>query len=372
MDFNYFFTVLSFSATIFSSFFCLVLIVLKLLYTKLDFFTRRLSIVLLVFYVLGLVYYSTLFIHTFNLGDYWWYKIISFQAIILIPVVLYHIIFKLTRLRKSEEFNYYHYFFCISISMVYFFFAEFLLEPPLADKSNIEKVLLFDNGRTIIRVLCNTFYFILAILRLNRYRKNVRNYSSDESQNSLRWLYNIFVIGLLLFPYPILYYTSYYVRTSLILGQLIPSFLFMFYNISLCYNIFSQNFALVYEDIVEEKQTDIVQYKESFIDKIFFEEFFLREKPYLNPQLKITDLLFDLATNRSYLSGFINTAYQMNFSQFINECRFKEYLELKKSNKTQSEQDLILASGFRSLESFKRTEDDYNRKQIVNKKINSK
>ena len=372
MDFNYFFTVVSFSATIFSSFFCLILIVLKLLYTKLDFFTRRLSIVLLVFYVLGLVYHSTLLLYIFNLGNYWWCRIISFQAIILMPVVLYQIVFKLTRLKENEKFNYYHYFFSILISVVYFFFAEFLLEPILTAKSNSKEALLFDNGRVIVRVLFNTFYFVLAILRLNRYRKNIRNYSSDESQNSLRWLYTIFAIGLPLFLYPILFYTNYYVRTSMIFGQLIPSFLFMFYNISLCYNIFSQNFALVYEDIVEEEQTDSIKYKESFIDKIFFEEYFLKEKPYLNPQLKITDLLFDLTTNRSYLSGFINATYNMNFSQFINECRFKEYLELKKANKKQNKQDLILASGFRSLESFKRTEDDYNRKQLINKKPNAK
>ncbi|EKB05846.1 hypothetical protein [Myroides odoratus] len=86
------------------------------------------------------------------------------------------------------------------------------------------------------------------------------------------------------------------------------------------------------------------------------------KKPYLDPQLKITDLLADLTTNRTYLSLFINKTYNMNFSQFINKCRYDEYLELKSSFADidqENEVDLILSSGFRSYESFKRTQTNY-------------
>lgn len=86
----------------------------------------------------------------------------------------------------------------------------------------------------------------------------------------------------------------------------------------------------------------------------------LSAKPFLDPELKITDLVGDLMTNRTYLSSFINTTYKMNFSQFINSCRFKEYLKLKHDTAQmqyfESDEDIILASGFRNYESFKRTE----------------
>lgn len=48
------------------------------------------------------------------------------------------------------------------------------------------------------------------------------------------------------------------------------------------------------------------------------------DKPYLNPELKITDLTRELQTNRTYLSTFINRTYGMNFKAYINDCRLRE------------------------------------------------
>ncbi|MGS4344350.1 hypothetical protein ACKUSY_01870 [Myroides odoratus] len=370
MDFEYLFLIVSFSASIFSAVFCLILIILKLSDNSLDFFSKRLSIALCFFYAISIVFFTTIFLYVFNLNLYWWLKGINFQSALLIPVIFYHIIFKLSRLKKDENFSYYHYYICFLIGIVYLIYSKLSTESHsyIEVNEDIKNALFFDDGRIIVRIMYNSIYLSLALYRFIRYRKNISNYSSDNSQNSLIWLYNILIVGVLLYPGPILFYLIPDVKNSLLFGQLIPNFLFMFFNISLCYNIFSQNFNLIYEDILTNPN-EVTQKKdkELTIEKASFEEYLYSEKPYLNPQLKITDLLADLMTNRTYLSSFINNTYEMNFSQFINSCRFKEYLELKASltNTEFTNSDLILASGFRSYESFKKTEADYYKKHSL-------
>lgn len=55
-----------------------------------------------------------------------------------------------------------------------------------------------------------------------------------------------------------------------------------------------------------------------------FEQYFFKYKVYLNPDLNITGLAEQLATNRTYLSSFINKEYGMNFSRYVNSIRLKE------------------------------------------------
>lgn len=367
MDFEYLFATVSFSASLFSALFCFVLIALKLALNPLDFFIKRLSLVLLCFYLVSIIFFITIFFYVFNLPLFWWFKALNFQSVLLIPVLFYHIVFKLTRLKKEERFKYSHYIVCLLVGGFYFVYAEFLMDQTVLSfpKEELKNSLFFNDGRILARIVFNSVYLLLAFQRLLQYRKHIIHYSSDESQDSLKWLYNIFIIALLLFPGPILFYSLPDMKNSLLYGQLIPNFLFMFFNISLCYNIFSQNFTLVYEDIAEDdKEIDNKKNKETPIDKTTFEAFIQTKKPYLDPQLKITDLMRDLLTNRTYLSSFINTTYSMNFSQFINQCRYNEYIELRKSNTDNdlTEEDLILASGFRSYDSFKRTQQNHSKK----------
>lgn len=367
MDFEYLFLVVSFSASIFSALFCFILIALKLFDKTLDYFTKKLLVALLSFYLVSIAFNLTIFLYVFDFKTFAWFKAVNFLLALLIPVIFYQIIFKLTRLKQNESFNYFNYLACILLGLTYFIYSEYLVNIPkvIINDQALKNFLFFSDGRIIATISFNIIYTIQAFLRLIRYRKHISHYSSDEGQNSLTWLYNIFVIAFLLFPGPIFFYVIPDVNKSLLFGQLIPNFLFMFFNISLCYNIFSQNFTLVNEDIIiDNQEIDNKRDKEIYIDQEAFEKYIQEQKPFLNPQLKITDLLSDLMTNRTYLSSFINTTYKMNFSQFINNCRYKEYLELKKivSVEPQNEDDIILASGFRNYENFKRTEVNFFKK----------
>jgi AraC-like DNA-binding protein len=91
---------------------------------------------------------------------------------------------------------------------------------------------------------------------------------------------------------------------------------------------------------------------EQFREK--FEAYIHNQKPYLNPELKASDLLVAMGTNRQYFSVFINQVYGMNFSAYINSLRQQEMdtLRQEKSKQGLSEMELALHAGFPSYRTY--------------------
>jgi tetratricopeptide (TPR) repeat protein len=79
-----------------------------------------------------------------------------------------------------------------------------------------------------------------------------------------------------------------------------------------------------------------------------------KEKPYLKHDLSLDDLCKTLNTNRSYLSGIINTAMGRNFHHFINEYRVAEARRILTGIKGNlySVEDIGRMSGFGTKSSF--------------------
>ncbi|MBB1138863.1 hypothetical protein [Myroides sp. WP-1] len=368
MDYKNLFLGLSFSASVFSTFLCLILLGVKLARDVADVAVKKVLIVSLFFYAICIFFFSTTFFDVFSLLHIPYVAGLRFLSALLMPTLFYHFIFLLTRLKKVEQFNYFNYAISFLIGIVFYYYQEGTGE--IIPVQFLEKIFFsffVTYSDTLIASFYNIVYLLLSLSRLMQYRKNISNYSSNEEQDSLLWLYPIFVLGFLLLPGTMVLHIVPVVKDNLVFGQVIPNFFFMFFAISLCYNIFCENFALVTEDILEENitTTDLKKKKEKelFIDKQTFEQYIVNKKPYLNPQLKITDLLYDLMTNRSYLSQFINTTYKMNFSQYINHCRYLEYLALQASlgNTQKTQEDIVLSCGFRNYESFKRTQDFFSK-----------
>jgi AraC-like DNA-binding protein len=80
------------------------------------------------------------------------------------------------------------------------------------------------------------------------------------------------------------------------------------------------------------------------------------EKPYLDPELRITDLVTMAGTNRAYLSRLINKEYGMNFAHYINYLRIEEMERLRQSPtyRNADEVDLTYRVGFSSYRGYKR------------------
>lgn len=94
------------------------------------------------------------------------------------------------------------------------------------------------------------------------------------------------------------------------------------------------------------------------LDRRVFEQYFRKEKPYLNPNLTIYDLVEPLQSNRTYISKFVNGTYNMNFASYVNLCRLKEVIRLqalpdnKKNKKCITK--LLLQAGFNNYDSYYR------------------
>ncbi|MDL2299638.1 helix-turn-helix domain-containing protein [Bacteroides sp. OttesenSCG-928-E20] len=92
------------------------------------------------------------------------------------------------------------------------------------------------------------------------------------------------------------------------------------------------------------------------ITKKNFETYMREHKPYLNPKIKITDLIEPLKANRTAISNFVNTTYGINFNRYINQLRLKETNRLLKipSNANVKLSKLVTMAGFTDMRHYHR------------------
>lgn len=94
------------------------------------------------------------------------------------------------------------------------------------------------------------------------------------------------------------------------------------------------------------------------LDQRVFEQYFRKEKPYLNPRLTIYDLVEPLQSNRTYISKFVNKTYNMNFTSYVNLCRLKEMERLRvlqdNGKNKKSITQLALQAGFSNYDNYHR------------------
>lgn len=130
---------------------------------------------------------------------------------------------------------------------------------------------------------------------------------------------------------------------------LIPFFSLVVYNIT---SVFYYRGRANYKEAgrIEKKQT------RGNLDQKYLEEYMVTNKPYLNPRLKIIDLINPLCTNRTYLSSFININYGVNFNRFINRYRLKEMEQIIKNPTyaNYSKQGLVTKAGFNNYQGYLR------------------
>lgn len=86
------------------------------------------------------------------------------------------------------------------------------------------------------------------------------------------------------------------------------------------------------------------------------DQYMLKHKPFLHPEIKIGDLASQLDLPRSELSRRINQGYQKNFFDFINTYRVREFIQLRQQPDYAQRNTLELAfqAGFNSKSAFNR------------------
>ncbi|MBW8324468.1 MAG: hypothetical protein K0M50_06865 [Prolixibacteraceae bacterium] len=280
------------------------------------------------------------------------------------------------------------------------------------------KVFFYLNySKIFFRLLFSLIYSTLGFNRLLRYQKFIRNFSSNEEKGSLRWVSTLLVFSMLLVLVPL--FSMFSSREEMAYSPMSIFFVLILLYLYgyVCLHVIKRDryiidlsdetgtiskhhqegdqlYAFAYQPNYEkfsspnmEKKTEAENevpgrefrtlrevesaiitktdedelspyLKKNILNRDFFDTFMQVEKPYLNADLRITDLVDRLHVNRTYISSFINKEYGVNFSTFINTYRLQEYKALvdRPEYSKMSKSELAEMAGFNSYRSFQRTE----------------
>lgn len=280
---------------------------------------------------------------------------IAFFAAFHVPIFQYHFVYNLTKTKGDKNFPLWYYLPAYLLFPILFFTQDDYL-----------------NQGAIIRFLLNVVYGILIFVRVRNYLRSVDREIYSDNTYSLKWLNTMVLITFgmtALSLFASLYNYAMGLQTfSLRIFLVISSVFICFQQIYVLVHTsrLSLTFLEDAKEVVQEENDD--EPEESLlpdenvtftspISKDEFEALMLGKKLYLNPYLKMSDLVVSLQTNRDYLSKFVNQTYNMNFKSYINSLRMEEYKRLRAdpSNSKYNIQELIFLAGFANYKQYLRT-----------------
>jgi len=215
---------------------------------------------------------------------------------------------------------------------------------------------------TFVFVAQNVWYIYLIFRKLKEHRENLLRYFSYSEKIDLSWL-KVHVIGYIIFI------------SGMIIINLLPGsseltsnihrvFLFIYVNFIGINAVRQVPIYSKEEEAETEAETGTVtteskelsKKQQATIDQLQhrFEQLIRAEQLYLDQDLTIFKLAKLMDSNTNYLSILINSRYQMNFANYINQQRI-EYA--KKALLDKENQDLTIeaignSAGFKSKSSF--------------------
>jgi AraC-like DNA-binding protein len=320
---------------------------------------NRLLRIMTAYYAAIAVNWASTVMYGFYPVQYVQVNMFCYLCLLLVPLFFYHLVYLLTGTGEGKPFPMQHYIFppaVFAVFTVWSFFVPFDVQTEIVTsrgsiQPGYEAYSLFFSSRVEIRGVYNVLYVLLGLRRLILYRRVVGDYSADQGRTSMRWLYLLFILSLA--NTPLATFTLFIAKREMIVSLLPLLFisLHVVQHAVLCYCMMTGDYV-----IIRPKRMDKVKEKQSNLNRTSFEIWINKHKPYLNPELKITDLIYPLATNRTYLSKFINNEYGMNFSHYINTLRLKELDRLRKDPAcaNANKMELLLRAGFSSYSGYKK------------------
>ncbi|WBV57838.1 helix-turn-helix domain-containing protein [Chryseobacterium daecheongense] len=240
----------------------------------------------------------------------------------------------------------------------------FLINLLLQRYGNFENQSFFEFTFIGLILFQAVFYTGLSYFTIRKHQKRIQQFSANTEGINLNWLEYIILI-LLIINIVYVIYNLFYDSTSLN-AFINIAFLLVVY--------FVAYYSLKQKEIypVEEKQRDELisindeneEIKRKLISdeelsrlKTKLENVMEKEKLYLDSELNLIKLAEHLSVSTHHLSYVINTGFQKNFFQFINEYRIEHAKKLLKNNETNKLSILGIAfeSGFNSKTSFNTT-----------------
>ena len=255
------------------------------------------------------------------------------------------------------------------ISFKFFIYCYDSLQPNFSEIQN--GVLRLSVDEAVVSPIYNFVSFAQMLLYLAftfqlfyNYRKRITAYFSNTYKLELNWILSFLIVFTALFLYDssqsvigllitdLNYKQRWWLNIFMALIVLFVGMKGYFTDTSKLNKIsfkFSPNPEII-PQISEEKKT--VSNEE--VEKVA--NYMELKKPYLNPDLNLSDLAELLEMNRAQLSQVINAGFNKNFNDFINEFRVNVFIEKLKigEHKQLSLLGIAYDCGFNSKATFNR------------------
>ena len=206
---------------------------------------------------------------------------------------------------------------------------------------------------TSLILVHNFIYFIISTVLLKKTHFQLQNNGNGESRSKLVWVLLLtcgtVMIWLIELNSLIVLFVFRYVRFCPHMASLYSACVFIFCN-SIAYFVISKPELFIKSKRYEKSRLSRFE-KEAYKNKLLtcMEE----QKPYLNPNLTMTDLADELAVPHRELSQIINESFEQHFYDFINSYRIKESKQfLRNSSKKSTVLEIAYAVGFNSKSTF--------------------
>lgn len=189
----------------------------------------------------------------------------------------------------------------------------------------------------VVVYVFTTWYLYKSWMRLRDYRTLLQHEYSNYGARTLEWLRAFLIASIVYFAFALaidlagllfnFFYTEYFYSRLLLAG--------MIYYISLSGWNFAQKSDMPFEQI-ERRETQVIEMEQTeksnalkslftsdelATKRIELSQFMEKEKPWLDPELTLSDLAAQFQLNPVQLSALVNNGIGKNFNDFVNEYR---------------------------------------------------
>lgn len=293
-------------------------------------------------------------------------------GIALAPLIYFYIKSITTSNFKFKKIYWWHFAFTIAfIAYRFSIFTFDALQPGFSDtqngylKINLDEAIVLPT-MSFIAPPFMLLYLAFTFQLFYNYRKKIIQYFSNTYRLELNWILSF----LILFSLSFLYGTIQDVIGSLVTDldynqrwwlNLFVAMITLYVGIKGYFTDTTKlnklDFSFSPKIIGIPEETD--KYQQKNISKESIENIKLlmkNEKPYLNPDLNLSDLAKQVNLSRGQLSEIINSGFNKNFNDFINSYRVEAFKAMLKENKQEQLSLLGIAQecGFNSKATFNR------------------
>lgn len=199
------------------------------------------------------------------------------------------------------------------------------------------------------------FYWHRMSVINREYKKKLRDELSQVQGFDASWINTFTILFVIIFSFVIvILVVIFHAGNIKSFGLILPLF-FSLVLFFISYKGIIQKVPVLQEEEIENKGSSIlIAPQKADLLKKKLTDLMQENQPFLEPELTLKDLAFQMGISRNQLSHLINNSFESNFYLFINKYRI-EYLK-KKMIEDKQKQFTILSlafdSGFNSKSSF--------------------